>query len=310
MSSVLHTVLGATGGVGSAVAAALQQQNLPIRVVERSKEVKGFATFKADLLDAEQAMKAVEGSSHVYLCVGVAYDIAVWRRDWPRLLQNVIDACVACNARLIFLDNMYMYGPAPLSVPFDETHPQEPVSKKGQLRKQLADTLMAAFASGKLKGLIARAADFFGPGSKNSVFYVSMLERMLKGKAPQSIAPKGVKHTYAYTMDAGRAMVMLAADETCYGQVWHLPVGGGLAAEDIAALMNKELGTDYKISFVPGFILSLLGLFMRPLRELNEMMYQFRQPYDMSWQKFKNHFPDFEVTPYDVAVRETVKSFR
>jgi len=49
---------------------------------------------------------------------------------------------------------------------------------------------------------------------------------------------------------------------------------------------------------------------MRPLRELNEMMYQFRQPYNMSWQKFKNHFPEFEVTPYDVAVKETVKSFR
>lgn len=161
-----------------------------------------------------------------------------------------------------------------------------------------------------LSGDTGGKKDFFGPGSKNSVFYVSMLERMLKGKGPQAIAPKGVKHTYAYTMDAGRAMVMLAMDESTYGQVWHLPVGGGLAAEEIAALMNKELGTDYKISFLPGFMLKLLGLFMRPLRELNEMMYQFRQPYDMSWQKFKNHFPEFEVTPYDVALRETVKSFR
>lgn len=170
MDKALHTVLGATGGVGTAVVAELSRRGLPVRVVERSKNVPGFTVVKADLLDAAQAHKAIEGSAYVYLCVGLAYDIKVWQRDWPVVMQNVTDACAAAGAVIIFLDNVYMYGPAPLSVPFDENHPQEPETRKGKFRKALADGLLQQFASGRLRGLIGRAADFYGPGAPNSFF--------------------------------------------------------------------------------------------------------------------------------------------
>lgn len=192
MSSQLHTVLGATGGVGSAVVAELQKRNLPLRAVEQTKQVPGINTVNADLLDPAGAKTAIEGSTHVYLCVGLLYDIKVWKRDWPCLMQNVIEACSASGARLIFLDNVYMYGPSPLAVPFGENHSQQPISEKGKLRKALADQLMQAFSSGKVKGLIGRAADFYGPGAKNSVFYISVADRMLKGKGPQFISHPGI----------------------------------------------------------------------------------------------------------------------
>ena len=310
MEKALHTVLGATGGVGSAVVADLSKRGLPVRVVERSKNVPGFTVKKADLLDADQALNAIEGSAYVYLCVGLAYDIKVWQRDWPVVMQNVTDACAATGAVLIFLDNVYMYGPAPLAVPFDENHPQEPETRKGKLRKALADGLLQQFASGKIKGLIGRAADFYGPGASNSFFYISMLERMLKGKAPQSIAKAGVKHTYGFNLDLGRALVALALDESTYGQVWHLPVGEPLAAEDIAALINRELGTAYKLSYLPVFMLKVLSLFIPALRELPEMLYQFHQPYIMSFEKFRNHFPGFKVTTNEEGVKGLVAYFK
>jgi nucleoside-diphosphate-sugar epimerase len=310
MEKALHTVLGATGGVGSAVVAELSKRGLPVRVVERSKSVPGFQVIKADLLDADQARNAIEGSAFVYLCVGLAYDIKVWQRDWPVVMQNVTEACVATGAVLIFLDNVYMYGPAPLAVPFDEGHEQQPDTRKGKLRKALADNLMHQFASGKLKGLIGRAADFYGPGAPNSFFYISMLERMLKGKAPQSIAKEGVPHTYAYNMDLGRALVALANDERTFGQVWHLPVGEPLTMGDIATLLNKELGTDFKLTYLSGFMMKVLALFVSPIREVSEMLYQFNQHYIMSFEKFKKHFPDFKVTSNEEGVKALVVYFK
>lgn len=310
MEKALHTVLGATGGVGSAVVAELSKKGLPVRVVERTKNVPGFDVVKADLLDAEQARKAIAGSGYVYLCVGLAYNIKVWERDWPVLMKNVMDACAEAGAVLIFLDNVYMYGPAPLAVPFDENHPQNPTTRKGKFRKALADGLLQQFASGRLKGLIGRAADFYGPGAPNSVFYISVLERMLKGKAPQSIAKAGIPHTYAYNLDCGRALVALALDESTYGQVWHLPVGAPLAVEDIAGLLNKELGTQYQLAYLPGIMIKILSLFVTPIREMSEMLYQFNQPYIMSFEKFKSHFPDFRVTTHEEGVKALVTYFK
>jgi nucleoside-diphosphate-sugar epimerase len=310
MDKALHTVLGATGGVGCAVVEELSRRGLNLRVVERTKNVPGYQVFKADLLKTEQARQAIEGSAYVYLCVGLAYDIKVWERDWPVLMKNVADACAETGAALIFLDNVYMYGPAPLAVPFDENHPQQPTTRKGKLRKSLADGLLQQFASGKLKGVIGRAADFYGPGAPNSVFYISMLERMLKGKAPQSIAKAGIPHTYAFNLDLGRALVNLALDESTYGQVWHLPVGEPLAAEEIAGLINRELGTQYRLTYLPGFIIKTLSLFVTPIREMSEMLYQFNQPYILSFEKFKNQFPGFEITANEAGVKALVAYFR
>jgi len=306
----LHTVLGASGAVGRAVIGELQQRKLPLRAVERHGGLEGVDTILADLLNKDQARRAVAGSSHVYLCVGLPYRAAVWQRDWPQLMDNVLQACRETGARLIFLDNVYMYGPTPLQVPFEETHPQEPPTAKGRARKETADLLLQASARGEVQALIGRSADFYGPGAVNSPFYISMLQRMLAGKAPQSIYPPDVPHTYAFTPDIGRALVTLALEEDCYGQVWHLPAGEPIPVSQISALLNKALGTSYKTTYLSGFMVRLLGLFIPGLKEVAAMLYQFREPYVMSFEKFRGRFPDFRLTGYEEGVGSMVDSFR
>jgi hypothetical protein len=46
----------------------------------------------------------------VYLCAGLKYDIKVWKKMWPLVMQNTIDACKEHNAKLIFFDNVYCLG--------------------------------------------------------------------------------------------------------------------------------------------------------------------------------------------------------
>jgi len=261
------------------------------------------------LLNLEETIRATKGATHVYLSVGITYNAKIWAEQWPIIMSNVIKACEDANAVLIFLDNVYMYGQAPLKVPFDENHPQNPSSKKGAIRKQIADFLMDAHKSGRIKTVIGRSADFFGPSAVNSTLYISFLERMLVGKAPQILGKIDVKHTFAYTADIGRALVALATDETTYGQAWHLPVYEPLTMIEITEKFNKSLGTNLKATMMPRPMLGLLALFIPIVKEVKEMLYQFDNPYVMDFEKFKKHFPDFVMTPMDEGIKGMIDSF-
>ena len=310
MFKQLHTILGASGAIGRAVIQELQNKELNIRSVGRSSRIDGIENIQADLLSNNEAGQAIHGSTHVYLCVGLPYRSDVWLKNWPLLMQNVIDACSANKANLIFLDNIYMYGPPPLAIPFHENHPQKPTTQKGIARKHTSDLLLKAIREKKINAVIGRSADFYGPFAANSTFYISFLERMLKGKKPQSIAKPDVKHTYANTTDNGRALVALALDTTTYGQVWHLPVGEPITLEEVTAIFNKELETNFKISFLPPLLRKVISLFIPTLKEAGEMLYQFDDEYTMSFDKFKKHFPDFKVTTYEQGIREMIISFQ
>ncbi len=306
----IHTVLGAAGAVGQAVITELQAKELLVRGVGRSLKRSDIDVVKADLLQIDEAKAAIAGSSYVYLCVGLPYESKIWRRDWPILMQHVIEACRATNACLVFLDNVYLYGPSPLAVPFDETHAQHPTTEKGKARKQTRDMLWKAMENKAIKGVIGRAADFYGPHATYSPFYISFLERMLQGKKPQSVATPNKLHTYANVSDLGRALVALALDPSTHGQAWHLPVGEPITVSEMLSIFNQEMGTNFKVSFLPPFMRKLLAFFMPPLKEVGEMLYQFESDYVMSFEKFKTHFPDFKVSTYQEGVKEMVASFK
>ena len=306
MNPPLHTILGATGATGQAILHELQARNLRYRLTSRTARPEQEEYVQVDLLDAASTQKAIAGSTYVYLCVGLPYKTEIWEAQWEVIMQNVTVACAQHGAKLIFLDNVYLYT-APLPQPFDENTPQQPVSKKGKVRKRTADLLMQAMKNGKVQGVIGRSADFFGPGAVHSPFYISFLERMMEGKNPQTLAPGNVKHTYANVQDNGRALVELALCEECYGQAWHLPVGEPITANEMLAIFNRLLDTDFKLSVMPRFLRSLLSVFVPVLREVGEMQYQFEAPYVMSFDKFKNQFPDFVVTTNEEGAKRMIQ---
>ncbi|MBK7031549.1 MAG: NAD(P)H-binding protein [Bacteroidales bacterium] len=126
----MHTVLGGNGSVGSYVAGSLSNFTEDVRLVSRNpaKIIGKEELFKADLTRRNEVMNAVKGSEVVYLTVGLKYDTGVWLKAWPALMQNVIDACKTYNARLVFFDNVYMYGK--VDGWMTEATPFNPCSKK------------------------------------------------------------------------------------------------------------------------------------------------------------------------------------
>src|SRR5258708_23244002 len=79
----------------------------------------------------------------------------------PVWLDNVIAAVSATGATLVYIDNNYM--DAPTSQPLTEESLQAPLTRKGKLRKQLAETILAAHTRGQIKATIGLTSDFYGP---------------------------------------------------------------------------------------------------------------------------------------------------
>ena len=307
MTKELHVVLGANGVTGRAVVEELNARNLPYRTVGRQPKTDDHYV-QADLLNPDDTARAVNDATHVYVCVGLPYDTNTWERDWIPLMTNVLDAVKDKRPKLIFLDNVYLYGP--LDVPFDEQHKRRPKARKGKVRLAVTELVETTCEEHDIPYVIGRAPDFFGPGATGSVVYASFLERMLTGKDPLFLGRIDQLHSFAYTTDIGRALVVLGTSDKATGKTYHLPLSGKRTIAELADLMNKELNTNFSVKATGPFMHALIGLFVPIVKTMKEMRYQFDHPYDMSDALFRKDFPNFQSTPIETAIQTTVQSFQ
>lgn len=305
----LHVVLGANGSVGQLVVKELVRRGVPVRAVTRSQTMEDVDTMSANLLIKEQALEAIDGASHVYLCVGLPYRAALWKVQWPIVMYHVIVACEQVGAKLVFLDNIYMYQ-APLKIPFNETQPVGPSSTKGLVRKVIQDMVLQAVQEQRIQAVIGRSADFYGPGAINSVLYISFLENLLQGKAPAILTPMDQPHTFGHVGDIAVALITLALDDTNNGEVFHLPVSRPVTLADVHASFLAHLNKDLPIKQISPRMQRVLGLFVKPIHEMQEMMYQFTSPYQMDDTKFRKRYPNVVVTTLEDGLVEMIQSFQ
>jgi nucleoside-diphosphate-sugar epimerase len=210
------TILGAGGAIGSELVKELIARNESVRLVSRNpKPVSGTTeAVAADLSNFDDTLKAVSGSSIAFLLAGLKYDVAVWRELWPRIMRNAIDAAKRCNTKLVFFDNVYMYGKVN-GVMTEET-PFRPCSEKGKIRAEIATVLLNEIKAGNLTALIVRAADFYGPRAHNGIPNVLVFEKLAKRGRPMWPVNDSVKHSFTFTPDAARSLVLLAESDNAW----------------------------------------------------------------------------------------------
>lgn len=307
----MQTILGASGTIGKLLARELVPYTDRIRLVSRNprKVNDGDELHPADLLVAGAADDAVRGSDIVYLVVGLEYRLKVWEEQWPAIMSATLSACIRHDAKLVFFDNVYMYDCNYMS-DMTESTPVNPSSKKGEVRRKISDMLMETVTKGKLRALIARAADFYGPGNENSFVTQMVVKNLSSGKKAMWFINPGFNHTFTYTPDAARATALLGNTPDAYGEVWHLPADSRkITAGDFISMFASEFNVNPGITALPRWMLYPLGLFIPVMKEMPEMMYQYDRDYFFNSSKFTRRFGS-SATPYEEGVKETCRLFK
>ncbi len=306
-SNELHVIFG-TGPVGFAVMEELVKRGKQVRMVNRSGKLadapKAVEVVASDAYDPAKTRDLTKGASVVYQCAQPEYH--EWPEKFPPLQASIVEGVTANDAKLVVVENLYMYGD-PNGRPMTEDMPYNAHTRKGQTRKAMSESLMAAHKSGKIRVVIGRASDFYGPRyltAADQTFYPA-----LAGKQATGIGNIDVQHTFTYVPDFGKALVILGEHDEAYGQVWHVPNAPTVTQREFMTMMFAEIGTAPKIGSMGKLMMRIGGLFIPGARETVEMMYEFEKPFTVNHSKFVNAFGDHS-TPIRDAMRESVAWFK
>ena len=306
----MQTILGAGGPIGDEIARALTHYTTDVKIVSRNpKKVKEKDVLcKADLTNAVEVNNALKDSEVAYLTAGLPYDLRIWQRDWPLIMQNVINACVANKCRLVFFDNIYLYSGDNLD-PIKETNKIDPPSKKGKVRTEIVQMIWRAAEQKNLEALIARCADYYGPSIKNtSILTETVLKPLSKSGTANWLLSDNYKHSYTFTIDAGKATALLGNTRSAFGETWHLPTAKDpLTGKEWIEFIAREMGVAPKYRIANKTMVRLIGLFVPAMRETVEMLYQYDKDYVFNSDKFEQKF-SFKPTPYADGIKQIIRT--
>ncbi len=207
-------VLGATGGIGGAIAAALLRHGWRVRGLARDvAKAQREATPHLEGIqwragDAMQQDTVVEAAKDVTVIVHAVNPPGY--RDWekwvlPMMANTIAAARAAGGPRVVLPGTVYNFDLSTTPVVDAET-PQRPQSRKGAVRVALEKMLVEA--APEVPSLVLRAGDYFGPGTRSSWF----AQAMVKPGQPlkRIINPaKGGGHSWAYLPDLAEAFARL-----------------------------------------------------------------------------------------------------
>jgi nucleoside-diphosphate-sugar epimerase len=304
MDAVDHVVLGA-GAVGMVIAEALARRDESVRVVNRSglrEPVAGVHSATGDVTDAAFAASATRGARVVYQALNPPYHR--WAQEFPGLQAAAIAAAQAADARLVVMDNVYMYGRAN-GRPFTEDRTYDPHTRKGRVRAAMSRALMAAHDTGRVQITVGRASDFFGPrAGEQSLIGDWVIPPAFADKPASVMGDPDMPHTYTFIPDIGENLVRLGERDDALGRVWHLPSPETRTTRDVVGLVYQVAGTEPRLKVTPAWQMRALGLVNRTVREISEMRYEFDEPFIVDASRAESEL-GLRATPLADAVEQT-----
>jgi nucleoside-diphosphate-sugar epimerase len=307
-------IFGATGAVGLSVAAALRRERIPYRVVGRSRAALE-AAFARDPLaelvlwdpaDAASVRRAAAGAEVALDLVGGDYHR--WRA-LPTTTRAIVEGAAAAGLRRVVLaGTVYAYG-RPRTARVDESHPREPDTEKGRLRKEQEDVVLDAHARGRVEGVVLRMADFYGPGVEKSLLARAFRAALRGARAPM-LAPVDTPHEFLFVPDAGPVFVALSRAPGAAGQALNLGGPGVTSQRALAALAFAEMGHRLRVLEVGPALRALGGLVDPVLRELGEMSYLHTTPVLLDDARLGALLGPIAKTSYEEGVRRSMAALR
>ncbi len=299
----VHAVAG-LGPVGRAVIDELVARGLPVRAIARDSVAglpRDVDLVQVDLTDAAAVGRALAGAAVVYHTASGPYDR--WPELLPPLMRSILVAAAATNARVVYADNLYAFGPVDASLTEDlESRAEGP---NGRVRATLAGELMRAHAAGKVRATIGRASDYYGPRGRQSMAGERLFVPALAGKPTQVLGDPDLPHTFTFLGDYARGLVTLGTRDQALGEVWHLPSAETITTRAFINLVFEVAGQQPKLRVLPGSLLTVLALFNPTLRAVREQRYQREAPWIVDHTKFARAF-GAQTTPHRAAIAATL----
>jgi nucleoside-diphosphate-sugar epimerase len=261
--------------------------------------------MQGDAADPAFCAQAARGAATVYHCMNPPYDARVWARVVPLYMDNLIAAAGRAGARLVVLDNLYMLGP-PGGRPLDEDTPPNPCSRKGEIRARAAQRLFEAHRRGEVRATSGRASDYYGPGGTLTHLGDQFWRPALAGKTAWVLVDPDAIHTYHYLPDVAAGLAALGNAETdVFGRPWMLPCAPAGSMRDLVSRFSSKLEREIRLAGVPRWMVKAIGVFVPLVREVDEMLYQWAEPFVVNDRRFRERFRQ-QPSGVDEAAAATV----
>jgi nucleoside-diphosphate-sugar epimerase len=308
--TIHHVVLG-SGAIGRAVTEELVKRGESVRIVNRSGKMNevpaGVQVVASDLYDPAKVREVTRGAKVVYQSAQPHY--YQWPEKFPPLQKSIIDGLTGSNAKLVLVENVYMYGKMNGRA-LSEDMPYKAHTRKGRIRGEISIAAFDAHKQGRVRVTAARGGDFFGPWGTDSTMGARAFYPLLRGKPAQLIGRTDLPHTHTYVKDFGRALVLLGEREEAEGQAWHVPNDRPKMTQgELVRMFAEESGVEPKIGSMGKLMMAIGGLFIPEAKETVEMMYEFEAPFIIDSSKFEKTF-GLKATPMREAIRETVAWYK
>ena len=297
-------VVFGTGPLGYSVAEELILKGKNVKLVNRSGKgdiPEEAVLVKADAVDSEKTREVCRGAAVVYHCAMPPY--THWPELFPPLTYGIVEGTASAGAKLVYADNLYMYGYT--DSPINEKLPNNPLGPKGKIRAEMSEKLLKYDKEGKLRVAVGRASDFYGPRVISSILGERVFKPALRGKAINLIGNIDVPHTFTYIKDFAKGLVTLGDRGEALGEVWHIPSAQTVTTREILHLVFNQTKNTPRVKTAPKYFLHSMSWFNPTIKELREALPFFEKPYIVDHSKFARLFGNHS-TPHIEAIRETV----
>lgn len=304
----LHVVIGASGGTGRALVRELHARGRRVRAVNRSGRADvppGVEIAAGDARDANQMRQVCRGAVVVYNAVNPPFP--EWLEAFPAAVDGVLAGAESSEARMVFADDTWMYGRT--TGLMTEDLPYRPVSTKGVLRAWLAERVLAAHESGRVRTVIGRATELYGPAVE-SLLGSNIFSPAARGGLALWPGELDQPLTPMFIDDFAHGLAELGEREEALGGVWHLPTPEPTTARHLLDLATNWGHQRMHVLRIREPAVRALGVVWPVAREGAEMLYQFRQPHAIDSGKYRAAFGPGQLTPYEQGIERTLAWYR
>ncbi len=123
-----------------------------------------------------------------------------------------------------------------------EEMPQRARDPLGSFLTALAQFVIHSHRMGRIVAVIARHSDLIGPQVVRSPFGDAFIQAVLNDRAVSVLGRGNSPRSLTYSLDLGRALVLLAEQADTWGQIWHVPSIPPLTPEKLINAIRAAAG--------------------------------------------------------------------